>query len=339
MKRVSTSVGLVLAAALIAGCSATQAEAGDPAPTDAPAIEKVRFTVFPGALASMGVYIADAMGFFEAEGLEIEYVNASTGTSSIQLLVGNQTDFAITDVPAVANARASGADVVLVAGQFTRFSGQLVCREGAISSDASYPEVMAALEGRKVGITGPGSSTDTYTRYSLIDAGVDPSEVEILPIGGIPQLLAALESEAIDCATAYQPMQLQLTDDRVIVDWQGGEGPAAFGDYLYNAIGASASFAEENPEIIERLGRAMSAAADFGNDPGNAEAIAAATIGFFEGLSEEDLATTTKQIAGTYGAAITDTQIDNCAKVYEAAYGKPLGVKREDIVAAAVSGS
>ncbi|HEY0636836.1 MAG TPA: ABC transporter substrate-binding protein [Pseudonocardiaceae bacterium] len=327
----------LLAPASLAALALTLTACGSDSPTTStPAApgeqQTVRFTVFPGAMASMGVYVADALGFFGKQGLTVEYVNVATGSSALQVLAAGQTDFAISDVTGTATARAAGSDIVFASGQFTLFAGRLACRSAA-GLGGSYPDSMKSLAGRKVGITAPGSSTDTYLRYSLKEAGVDPAEVEIIPIGGIPQLVAAMQSGNVDCVTAYQPMPRLLSDVDVLVDWQAGEGPDTFSDYSYNAIATSERFAGSNPEAVRKVNAAMKEAAEFANDKGNAAEIAGKTLTFFQGLDEAALAEVTAELAGTFGADITEQQLRNAATVFEAVNGKPLDVSYEQLVA------
>jgi len=322
---------LTTAALVLTGCgSDDDASSGPPAAGEK---QTVRFTVFPGAMASMGVYIADALGFFDKQGITLEYVNVATGSSALQVLASGQTDFAISDVTGTATARAAGSDIVFASGQFTRFAGELACRTDLQVDGDAYPDTMKSLAGKKIGITAPGSSTDTYLRYSMIEAGVDPAQAQIIPIGGIPQLVAAMQSGNVDCVTAYQPMHQQLGDVQVLVNWQAGEGPDTFSDYSYNGIATSGRFAGANPDAVRKVAAAMKDAAAFGNEAGNAAEIAEKTVTFFQGFDEQVLQEVTAELAGTFGADITEQQLENAATVFKAVTGKDIDVSYEQLVA------
>jgi NitT/TauT family transport system substrate-binding protein len=281
---------------------------------------KVRFTVFPAITASMGVYIADQMGFFEKNGIEIQYVNASTGTSATQTLVAGATDFTISDITGAANAIKAGADLKFVSGQFRYFHGALYCQK-EISAAGGYPKNMKNLIGKKIGITGVGAATDSYTRYSLIRAGVNPKLVTIVPIGGAPSLLAAFLAKSVDCVTAYQPMQLQMPDASVLVDWQAGEGPREFKNYSFNAIVTTDTYAKKNLKTVKAVAQSMKEAVNFASDAKNSAAIAEKVLKFFPGLTLADLTTILTATSQTYSYTISTSNLSNAQKVFTAVVG------------------
>ena len=281
---------------------------------------KVKFTVFPAVTASMGVYIADQMGFFEKNGIELQYVNASTGTSALQTLVAGATDFTISDITGSANAIKAGADLKFVSGQFKYFHGALYC-QNEISSEGGYPKNMKNLIGKKIGITGVGAATDSYTRYSLIKAGVNPKLVTIVPIGGAPSLLAAFLAKSVDCITAYQPMQLQMKDASVMVNWQAGEGPREFSNYLFNGIVTTGAYAKKDLMTVKAVAQSMKDATIYAGNPKNSAAIAEKVLKFFPGMSLADLTAVLTSTSDTYTYTVSTTNLSNAQKVYTTVVG------------------
>lgn len=295
--------------------------------------ESVRVTIYPGTMPSLGVYVADALGYFKDEGLDVEYVNVASGSSSLQLLAAGQTDLALAGVEAAAAARAKGSPIVFVSGQVKRFPASLVCQKDVPVATKAYPAVMHSLVGRSIGITAPGSATDYYTQFSLIDAGVNRSDVKIVPIGGAPQLVAAFESRHVDCIVAYQPMQLQMTNGQTLVNWQSGEGPAEFRDYIANGVATTEGFASQHSSAVEKFTAALKKAIEDINNPANAEKIAEATLQFFPGFDLKSHTTTVKSLAGTFSADLTKSQIAGVGTIYEAVTGSPLGSSYGELAA------
>lgn len=305
---------VVLLSVLLAAGTAGAA----PSRADAATAVNVRFTVFPGAFPSLGVYIADALGFFKQNGIDVNYVNVGTGSSALQVLVGGDTDFTISDITGVALARKNaGADVVFVSSQFGRFMAALACRtDSGISG--RYPAVMRQLEGKRIGITAPGSATDTYVRYTMIAAGANPNRANIIGVGGVPNLIAALQAGSVDCITAYQPIQALMAGRmRVVLNWATGQGPQIFArDYLFNGIVTTRRYAENNPGVVRRVAAAMQRATKYGSDPKNADKIARAVARFFPGLDVGTFAATVRDTAPTFGYQVTRTSVANALKVY-----------------------
>ncbi|MER5908914.1 ABC transporter substrate-binding protein [Streptomyces sp. NPDC001982] len=291
----------------------------------------VRFTVFTGATTSWGVYIADAMGFFKTHGVNIKYVSVGSGSSAMQVVASGDTDFALSDATITANASKTGLETQFVAGQFKRFAAELACQPGLTTG--SYPESMRALKGKTIGYTAPGSGSDFYLQYSLMEAGVDPADVERIPVGGAPQLIAAYRATSVDCVTAYQPMQQELGDASVPINWQEGEGPAEFSDYLLNGVVASKKYIDGHEDEVRAVALAMKDAAEFASDPANAEEIAKATVKFFPGSNTTDLAAIAEEIADAYTYSVTEQQVASAAIVYKAVTGEDYPLEYADIVA------
>jgi NitT/TauT family transport system substrate-binding protein len=60
-------------------------------------------------------------------------------------------------------------------------------------------EKIRRMKGLRIGITSPGSTTDTTARTLFKARGMDPDQtVQLLPLGGGSNMLAALEKGAAD---------------------------------------------------------------------------------------------------------------------------------------------
>jgi NitT/TauT family transport system substrate-binding protein len=71
----------------------------------------------------------------------------------------------------------------------------------------------SALRGRQVGVTRYGSLSDFSARYLLRTWGLQPeTDVAIVQIGGLPEILAAFASGGLDAGVLTPPQTLQATD-------------------------------------------------------------------------------------------------------------------------------
>jgi NitT/TauT family transport system substrate-binding protein len=62
------------------------------------------------------------------------------------------------------------------------------------------------LEGKKIGISGPGAVSDIALRYELKKAGVDPAKTNIVALGAAPTQLAALQQGNADAVQLLSPV-------------------------------------------------------------------------------------------------------------------------------------
>jgi NitT/TauT family transport system substrate-binding protein len=149
---------------------------------------------YPSVTSTGGVvpWIAKERGFFAKNGLDAELVYTS-GTLSMQALLGGSVDLAVGNVIDPLRAIAGGADILVIAS-FNNSAPYIM---------AARPEVrdIKDLKGRKVGVrslTGPATA---MTQLILEEEGLDPQrDVQILRVGGTAIRLAALKDGHIDAA-------------------------------------------------------------------------------------------------------------------------------------------
>lgn len=331
-RRAFALVSAALVALALAACSSS----GSTPSSTSGGLTQVTVTVFPGTISSIPVYIADAMGYFKAHGLAVKYVGVGSSGSAFDTMAAGDTDFIIADLFGTESARNAGSDAVLISGETSHYFGQLVCQPG-LNVAASYPQSMQSVVGKTIGITSPTSPTENYVKYSLISAGIDPSKVKFVQLNSIQTLTAAFDAKRIDCLSEYQPMQEQIKDASVVVNWQAGEGPAAIKEpILGQGIATTSQFASAHPALIKDFALAMQQSAQFSSNPANADTIAQKTLKWYQGLSEAELAGIVKNISGIFDYHVTEQEWANTKQMYTADTGQPYKDSYEDLVPATV---
>lgn len=229
--------------------------------TLAQALEKSKLTVAVGGknlLYYLPLTIAEQLGYFKAEGLDVTIVDFAGGSRALQAVVGGS------------------ADVVSGAFEHTvnmQFKGQ---RMRAFVLQGAAPQIvlginpktmagfktMADLKGKKVGVTAPGSSTNVLLNFVLAKAGLKPSDVSVIGVGAGNGAVAAMRSGQIDAISNLDPVITLLqrsgdlkiiSDTRVVAESEkvfGGPMPAAC---LY----AMQSFINSNPNTTQALTNAI----------------------------------------------------------------------------------
>ena len=189
-KTLSLFILVPLAAALL-GCA--------PSPTTD--TTPVRIAVLP-IVEGLPLYAAQDGGFFEKQGLKVEFIPTSSAAERDQLLAAGQADATINDLLAV----------VL----FNRDSIQLqVVRFAHVSAPGSPMYVIAAapdsgfknakdLVGIDIGIS-QGSIIDYVTNRMLTGSGLAPDQVKTVAVPKIPDRMALLLSGQVKAATLPQP--------------------------------------------------------------------------------------------------------------------------------------
>jgi ABC-type nitrate/sulfonate/bicarbonate transport system substrate-binding protein len=112
----------------------------------------------------------------------------------------------------VIKARGQGADIVAIGDVFDVYgmtialSNEAIARKG-ITLDMPIDEKVKRLQGLKIGISSPGSSTDALIRSELLARGYDPDKtVSLLPFGAGTSILAAFEKKLTDGVVYVAPI-------------------------------------------------------------------------------------------------------------------------------------
>jgi NitT/TauT family transport system substrate-binding protein len=138
----------------------------------------VRINVGYSAISgdALPAWVAKDAGIFEKNGLDVQLVFFTGGTTAVMALVSADTPIAQLAGPAVINSVMAGSDAVLIVGGVTSLNYYLMGRP-----DIKTPE---QLKGGSVAISRFGSSSDFIARYALSKVGLTPGkDVTIVQIG------------------------------------------------------------------------------------------------------------------------------------------------------------
>jgi NitT/TauT family transport system substrate-binding protein len=136
------------------------------------------------------VYIARGAGLFAEEGIEVDWVLVGSGTRQAASVMGGSAEMSPLALIHVVKSAAKGANLVALTPIFAVWANYLVLSEEAMKRtgfrlDMSIDDKVGHLKGLKIGITSPGSSTDTFVRKLFLARGMDPDkEVNLQPFGG-----------------------------------------------------------------------------------------------------------------------------------------------------------
>ena len=162
--------------------------------------QPVRIAIGAASIAHVPGWMALEGGYFARQGLNPELIFIRGGPQTVAALVGGDVAFAqVYSQPLIA-AKLGGADTVLVAGLINQ----------PLFSIMAIPAIEKPqdLRGKKIGITTFGSATDLALRLALKHWGVKEGDVSILQIRGVPEILSALQSGAVQAGTVSPPTNM-----------------------------------------------------------------------------------------------------------------------------------
>ena len=223
-------------------------------------------------------YVADERGYFEDEGISIQF-DYSSETDGVALVGSGELDFSLASGEQVLLAREQGAPVVYVFAWWQDFPVAVTAME---QQGLQSPEDLAGME---VGI--PGRFGASYIGFiSLLRAGgLSEDDVQLDSIGfNQVEALAAGQDDAVVVYANNEPIQLRAQGYEIDV-----LRVSEYVDLASNGVITNEQTIEENPELVEGMIRAVfQGVRDTIEDP---EAAFRISMEYVEGLEEADRAT------------------------------------------------
>jgi NitT/TauT family transport system substrate-binding protein len=227
----------------------------------AQALEKPRLTLAVGGknlLYYLPLTMAEQLGHFKAEGLDVKIVDFAGGSQALRALMGGSADVVSGAFEHTVNMQAKGQKLraLVLMGR----APQIVL--GVNPKTMPNFKTVADLKGKKIGVTAPGSSSNVMANFVLAKAGIQPSEVRIIGVGTGAGAVAAMRSGQIDAMSNLDPVISLLTrsnglkiisDTRIVAEADevfGGPMPAAC---LYVAQ----RFVDRHPHTAQALATAI----------------------------------------------------------------------------------
>ena len=247
--------------ALLVATSAAlaQAPAARPAPATAP--EKPQLTLAVGGknlLYYLPLTVAEQLGYFKAEGLDIKIVDFSGGSQALRALVGGSADVVSGAFEHTVNMQPKGQKLraIVLMGR----APQIVL--GINPKTMAGFKTIADLKGKKIGVTAPGSSTNVMVNFVLAKAGLKPGDVSIIGVGAGNGAVAALRAGQIDALANLDPVISLLTrsnDLKIISDTRiVAEADKVFGGPMpAGCLYVAQSFIDKYPHTAQALATAI----------------------------------------------------------------------------------
>ena len=145
----------------------------------AQALETSKLTIAVGGknlLYYLPLTIAESLGYFKAEGLDVTVADFAGGSKALQAVVGGSADVVSGAYEHTLNMQAKGQ--AMRAFVLQGRAPQIVL--GVNPKTMPNFKGVAELKGKKLGVTAPGSSTNVLANFVLAKAGLKPGDVSII---------------------------------------------------------------------------------------------------------------------------------------------------------------
>jgi ABC-type nitrate/sulfonate/bicarbonate transport system substrate-binding protein len=166
--------------------------------------EKIRIAYAAVAATQAPVWVALDQGFFRREGLDVEMMYIRSGPLVLAALLSGDIAFASVGGAAVLSAIEQKADIRVIAIPIKKAAFSLVTAP-AIKNPSD-------LIGKKVGITRFGGLYDFGLRYALRQWKIPANQVHFIQVGGISEIVAAVQSGQLDAAVLADPASFKAME-------------------------------------------------------------------------------------------------------------------------------
>jgi len=202
--------------------------------------------------------IAEQLGYFKDEGLDLTIVDFAGGARALQAVVGGSADVVSGAFEHTVNMQFKGQPMRAFVLQ--GLAPQIVL--GYNPKTMPNFKGVADLKGKKIGVTAPGSSTNVMANFALAKVGLRPSDVSFVGVGASSGAVAAMRSGQIDAMSNLDPVITLLqrsgdlkiiSDTRIVSEAEQVFGGPMPGGCLY----CPQPFIDRHPNTVQAMANAM----------------------------------------------------------------------------------
>jgi NitT/TauT family transport system substrate-binding protein len=147
--------------------------------------------------------LAQELGYYEDENLEVELLTGEVTSNNVQALIGGSLDAYLGGPEALA-ANEQGGDLIFVVG----------AANNSIWDITTDPKItdLKQIEGKAYGVSSLASISTAAAKAALEANGVDTSKVKFVAAGGTSKRYAALKAGQVQAATLGIPQNYQAEE-------------------------------------------------------------------------------------------------------------------------------
>lgn len=223
--------------------------------------ERNKITLAVGGKAAfyyLPLTVAEQLGYFAAEGLELEIVDFSSSIRAQQALTSGTADVVC---GAFEHLISLHAKQQLVQSFVALGRTPQMAMGVSVKSMSDYKRV-SDLRGKRIGIAAPGTGTNIMANVVLQRAGLQQNDVSYIGVGTSAGALSAVRSGQIDAICNLEPVMSHLEhtgDIKTIADSRTLRGTQAiFGGAMPGAcLYAMPDYIQKNRWVVQALSNAI----------------------------------------------------------------------------------
>ncbi|BDE06419.1 nitrate ABC transporter substrate-binding protein [Vulcanimicrobium alpinum] len=203
--------------------------------------------------------LAKALGYFEAEGLDVEITYTKGGSEAATALASGSCDYSGNAIDHAVAAAERGKSLQMIVDFMNQPGIALMVRPG----DKDKYKTFADFKGKTIGVTSIGSATHVLALYMAKRAGLGKDDVKIVGVGGGATMISALAGSQVDAAYGNDPYATTLIRTGRGVQWVGLYTSAetrkwlGFKEYCFTGALTRSEVIQKNPERTQKIVNAL----------------------------------------------------------------------------------
>ncbi len=198
--------------------------------------------------------LAERLGYFKDEGLEVELFNSNSGSQAATALLAREVQAVVGFYDHTIDLQSKGKIITNVV-QLLVSPGEV---EMVTAKDAEKYSKPANWKGEALGVTGLGSATDFLTKALAVKAGLKANDVTLVPVGAGDTFVSALQQGKIVGGMTTEPTvqkSLKMGIAKIGIDLRTPEGTRAAlgGDYPASCVYMEAAWLASNKETAQKV--------------------------------------------------------------------------------------
>ncbi|MFE7311888.1 ABC transporter substrate-binding protein [Streptomyces sp. NPDC057555] len=202
--------------------------------------------------------LTQQLGYFKAEGLDVTLLTEPAGVQATTSLISGDVQGVVGFYDHTLDLQAKGKQVESVV-QLAQTPGEVEVVSNKAAGELTSPK---DFKGKKLGVTGLGSSTDFLTKYLAVKNGVKTEEFTPVAVGAGQTFLSALEQGSIQGGMTTDPTVAQVVNKKigkVLLDMRTPEGSkeALGGLYPSSSLYMNTDWVNSHKDTVQKLANAF----------------------------------------------------------------------------------
>jgi NitT/TauT family transport system substrate-binding protein len=259
VRKTLAAAGAIVAAALMAAGCGSNNDSGSTSSSGSGKPTTVKLMV--GGLDKqiyLPAMLAQRLGYYKEQGLDVQLSDEPAGVEAANQLLAGKVDGVVGFYDHTLDLLGKGRKTQSVV-QLLRLPGEAELCRNDVSASVHSP---ADWTGRKLGVTGLGSSTYFLTQYLASHNGVPTHKITPVAVKAGPTFVAAMKQKAIDCGMTTEPTITAVQEKGLgtpLVDMrtEAGTVQALGGVYPASALYMRNDWVASHQPTVQKLANAL----------------------------------------------------------------------------------